>query len=108
MGYAGEMSSTSLPHGRIPKIKGKGGSGTLYTSSDGLLWGTQGEGQGKDTASGHRHYLSLYQSSEKLSVTSNEELLLEAEISTQLFKSMTATCISLRVEGTEICFVANN
>lgn len=35
-------------------------------------------------------------------VSSNKKLTPEAEISTELFKLMTAMCISLRVEGIEI------
>lgn len=52
-----------LLRGCILKIGEKGGSTTPCTSSAGLVRGTQGKGHRKDTTSGHRQYLCLYQGS---------------------------------------------
>lgn len=106
--YAGDASGTSLPLGRILKIRGKVGSGPSTPPLLGCLGGPRERDKERtglqDTGitclciSAVKNCLSLLK----------KKLIPEAAISRQLFKSMTATCISLRVEGTEICFAANN
>lgn len=75
--------------GSTLSIKGRKGTGPTAPSPG---KGT-GKGQGFETTAG-RQALLVSVSVQLKNVTSNEELLLEAEISRQLLKSMTAVNIS--------------